>query len=259
MTDPYARTPQGLFDRILQRIGSLEERIGRLPARLLPGGSDVMSGHSGATAERDAIYGVPATNAERVALANRKVTWFNTDLGWEESYYATTGLSGLTARGLVAGTASGWYPVGRGPIGVLHGAAQAQSSGDAFINYYAFGTNKSYRNAPASIVDRTGPSSERLSMNMAGRWRTSCRVSTPPGSGTGVASLVLNDAAGAQLDIEQRPYPLLSGYGQHVVHEIGPRVCPAGSYIAFVTNAASWTITVEFLLAEYLGPALVTV
>lgn len=33
MTDPYARTPQGLLQRILQRVQSLEERL----ARILPG------------------------------------------------------------------------------------------------------------------------------------------------------------------------------------------------------------------------------
>lgn len=69
----------------------------------------------GTTTQRNARFGIPATDAERVALANRKVVWFNTDLGWEESYYATTGLTGLTAKGLLAGISSGWFPTGLGP------------------------------------------------------------------------------------------------------------------------------------------------
>lgn len=77
----------------------------------------------GTTAQRDTKYGVPATDAARVALANQKVRWFNNDLGWEESYYAVTGLTGLTAKGLLAGTASGWYPMGEGPEIVLEPTA----------------------------------------------------------------------------------------------------------------------------------------
>ena len=79
--------------------------------------------NEGTTAQRNTKYGVPATDAARVALANQKVRWFNTDLGWEESYYAVTGLTGLTAKGLLAGTASGWYPMGQGPEIVLEPTA----------------------------------------------------------------------------------------------------------------------------------------
>jgi microcystin-dependent protein len=69
----------------------------------------------GTTAERDNIFGVPTTDPQRVALANRKIVWFNTDTGWEEMYYAATGKAGLTAIGLVAQATSGWYPTGPGP------------------------------------------------------------------------------------------------------------------------------------------------
>lgn len=65
----------------------------------------------GTTAQRDAVYGVPATDAQRAALANQVVTWHNTTTGRSETYYATTGTAGLVARGLLAGNASGWYPV----------------------------------------------------------------------------------------------------------------------------------------------------
>jgi microcystin-dependent protein len=69
----------------------------------------------GTTSERDNIFGVPTTDPQRVALANRKIVWFNTDTGWEEMYYAATGKTGLTALGLVAQATSGWYPTGPGP------------------------------------------------------------------------------------------------------------------------------------------------
>lgn len=42
MTDPYARTPEGLFDRLQQRITSLETRLGRgLAGRVAPAGQQV--------------------------------------------------------------------------------------------------------------------------------------------------------------------------------------------------------------------------
>ena len=63
----------------------------------------------GTTAQRDAKY------AAGVALANQKVVWYNTDLGWKESYYAVSGTSGLTAPGLVTGAVAGWYPILDGP------------------------------------------------------------------------------------------------------------------------------------------------
>ena len=111
MSDPYSRTPEGMIERIKQSIRDLETRLTKImPPRLQRIGS-------GTTAERDSYYGIPADDAARVALANQKVLWFNTDLGWEESYYAPTGLVGLTATGLIAGTAAGWYPeIGRAHV-----------------------------------------------------------------------------------------------------------------------------------------------
>ncbi|ASR83318.1 minor tail protein [Arthrobacter phage Caterpillar] len=77
----------------------------------------------GTTAQRDAEHGVPATDAARVTLANKRVSWFNADLGWEESYYAVTGTTGLTVPGLLAGATSGWYPIGAGPMIIMEATA----------------------------------------------------------------------------------------------------------------------------------------
>jgi len=68
----------------------------------------------GTTAQRNAKYGIPADNTARVALAQQRVAWFNTDLGWEESFYAVSGTTGLTVPGLVTGSTAGWYPTGEG-------------------------------------------------------------------------------------------------------------------------------------------------
>jgi hypothetical protein len=72
-------------------------------------------GYRGTTAERNARFGVP-------------IRWFNTDLGWEESYYADTTTPGLTVLGLVSGTASGWYPTGFGPEITMNPTATASGT-----------------------------------------------------------------------------------------------------------------------------------
>jgi len=88
----------------------------------------------GTTSERDTIFGVPSTDPQRVALANRKIIWFNTDFGWEESYYATTGKAGLTAIGLVANASSGWYPTGEaGPAMLWESNAQVTPAANTFL------------------------------------------------------------------------------------------------------------------------------
>lgn len=74
--------------------------------------SGEIDSNRGSTALRDATYGVPGSSVPaQVALANQKVAWYNTDLGWTETYFATTGSAGLTVKGLATGVASGWYPV----------------------------------------------------------------------------------------------------------------------------------------------------
>jgi len=73
----------------------------------------------GTTAQRDAVFGVPTTDSERVALANIEPTWFNTEKGYEEAYYTLASLPGLTVRGLASpgsgygDPTSGWYPAAR--------------------------------------------------------------------------------------------------------------------------------------------------
>lgn len=103
--DSYARTAAGMFDTLNRRLTSVERRLPPVPYSPPPTG--------GTTAARNTYYGTPATDAERVALANQAPLWNNSSTGWMESYYAVTGLAGLTVFGLTTGAASGWYPVGR--------------------------------------------------------------------------------------------------------------------------------------------------
>lgn len=105
----------------------------------------------GTTAQRDGFYGVPTTDVQRVALANSSPVWFNTELGWEESYYALSTLSGLTVLGLEAGNPSGWYPIGPGPECVMEPTA----AGTAGAGIYLGGWNGVVRNRGGSAFFTT--------------------------------------------------------------------------------------------------------
>jgi hypothetical protein len=96
----------------------------RMPIRLNNDGR-------GTTAQRDAYFGVPATDAARVALANIVPTWFNTDTQREEIYYAVTGTTGLTVPGLhTSGFTAGWY---NAPAGCWGGKSGPQTYVSPYI------------------------------------------------------------------------------------------------------------------------------
>lgn len=78
------------------RLSSIEGKIGS--NAVIPAGT---------SAARDGFYGVPASAAARVALANAVPRWFNTDKGWEEQYFATEGDAGA---GRFTRQFGGWYP-----------------------------------------------------------------------------------------------------------------------------------------------------
>lgn len=150
------RDPVGQGREVNERLDLLERRLALfptpfvLPARLEQGGFDVVSSFRGTAAQRDALYGVPATDADRVALANARIVWFNTEQGWEESYYATTGLPGLTARGLMAGAASGWYPTTVGPACILAPTAQVSTPAPGATSYVGGWAGSIYRRGGTS-------------------------------------------------------------------------------------------------------------
>jgi hypothetical protein len=104
----YFRTPEGYFEDQAGQVEELQRRL-TIGAYVLPSQYDNIG--RGTPAERDTLFGVPATDPARVALANIRPVWFNTSLGWEESYFAKTGTAGLTMQGIDTAFPAGWYPV----------------------------------------------------------------------------------------------------------------------------------------------------
>lgn len=104
MSGPTPRDPVRQGRSVNERLDILELRSGT-PARLSRLGA-------GPTSERNVFYMTPATEEDRAMLANQRPTWFNTDRGWDEGYFAPATTAGLTVPGLVAGVPAGWYPLG---------------------------------------------------------------------------------------------------------------------------------------------------
>lgn len=122
-------------DQLDSRIGYLERAsagpvaFDRLPVFANP---RVLGG--GPASERDALFGTPATDPARVALANLRPTWYNTEKGYTEGYFAVTGTSGLMVPGLLAGFPAGWYPLAGSRIAGRRGKVNGtQSVGGAFV------------------------------------------------------------------------------------------------------------------------------
>jgi microcystin-dependent protein len=86
--------------------------ISRGPA--LPAGGTPVTlqeiGGRGTPAERDALFGVPATVLEQEALARQRVVWYNTANGRMESYFARRS-AGLGIKGVPTNSPVGWYPI----------------------------------------------------------------------------------------------------------------------------------------------------
>lgn len=127
----YERTPEGYMRTQAGRLSRVEHRLpSPMPSRLRDLGR-------GTTAERDLYYGDSAlfTTPEKIALANRRVVWFNIDKDWEESFYAPSGWAGqgLVVPGLIGGATSGWYPTGFGPEIVLEPSTTFNASAGALV------------------------------------------------------------------------------------------------------------------------------
>jgi len=117
----------------------------------IPGVNGLHGTPGGTSTQRNTLFGSPTTDAEKVALANKAVVWYNVTTGILETYFAVTGTTGLTVPGVVAPKTAGWYPlpyVDNRSLGLVHENIVASSSGgvaDAIINNFATFTFKAGR------------------------------------------------------------------------------------------------------------------
>lgn len=243
------------FRDLEERIRVLQKQNGELQTALRSTPS------RGTTTARDDLYGKPTTDAQRVALANQSVTWFNTDMGWEESYYAVTGLTGLTARGLVAGTASGWYPTGaNGPELLMEATASFGASTGSNLG----GWNGSvWRRGGASAFTTSAYQGIVL---IPGYYDLYFWTTQQAGGGTADYTLRHVNAANNAVPryVGGLAYTLVSNLWTHVHGEMTHELMAAGE--RFDTVCVSGTLAVHQggtgtirgqMGARYVGPALV--
>lgn len=146
----------------------------------------------GTTAERDTLYGVPSGVSQQAALANRKVRYFNMDRGWEESYYAPAGTTGLTALGLDPATAPGWYPTGEGPYSKLFANAAISLSNNAyFTTFAAWGTGVSKRRGGAGWFSYD-PTQGGVTCLVAGQYEIEGYITRQAGTGEPTCHILRN-------------------------------------------------------------------
>ena len=214
----------------------------------------------GSTAQRDTIFGIPGTDTTRAALANRKVVWFNTDTGWEESYYATTGLTGLTVTGLVTGAAHGWYPTGRGPMLLLEPPTSVNNTGPSFVNGWGW-TRRVGGGAWFTASNGT-----LIQILKHGRYDVRAWTVQQAGSGTTNFHLRVVAADGTTIiyNVDGNAFPLNGSLYTRVHAEVDDVILSASNQVGLYLHSGSLSIHVGSiaprgqLLVRYIGPPLVT-
>lgn len=259
---PLSRTT-GTMDLPSRTTGNLP--ISRTTGQVPLARVDNVAGR-GTTAERDTNWGVPTTEFAKGFLASSRPVWFNTDLGWEESYYAPVGTEGLTVRGLVAGVPAGWYPTGYGPHGRLHTAGpQGHVSGSYFTNWLNFGSSlgagwgESWRSH--TLIDRPTGDTATIRTRLPGRYDLECQMEFPGGTGTGVWRFgYFSGFANAGATNADSPLPLLGGYDQIPRLEHRNVLLLDTGRCFMQTVAAQWTVgnSNAWMSLRYVGPPLVT-
>lgn len=220
---------------------------------------------AGTTAARDIAYPPPTTVADQVDLANAQVTWWNTELGWQESYYAPTGSAGLNPPGLVAGAAAGWYPTGSGPRIRLtcSGMGPSVAGWREFSTWAPLGNTEASSWRSSSLMIWPGATSY-VELGIAGRYDVAGDMAIPGGSGTIVAALsVYRPSLGGYTIDRAVGVDLIGGYGQMVPQHHKGFLCLPGDrphLRVYSPGAVSFGDTTRqtFLDVTYVGPPLVT-
>lgn len=209
----------------------------------------------GTTAQRDAAFPDPVATADKVALANRQIIWYNTDFGWFESYY-TAIATGTVVPILVGGAVSGWFPTHDGPS-AKYGAVGSQAHGNnsVFTNWQGFGTGKSWRDS--LLISRPTADLGVLRTELPGRYDLDLTMYFPNGSGTGVYEFAYIESDGAATTRLQNPVVLQATFGQTIQTTIKNVPLGVGGRCFMRTIAATWAVgdaTSTHMTMRYIGP-----
>lgn len=213
----------------------------------------------GTEAERNAVFGVPTTDAARIALANKRPVWFNVEKGWSESYYASNAATNPSVAGLLPEVPAGWYPTGPGPSAALAGNVFNTSHQVVYKGLVDFGvtaTNSSITSRRRGGTEWFTRSDSEVSVKKDGVYDLSAEVYFPNGGGVYVAALQVRTEANQLIADLQQPVPLLGAYGQVISWKLPRMHVPANGRVYFWIYQGLGTIRVFSLRADYVSPAL---
>ncbi|QYC55010.1 minor tail protein [Arthrobacter phage CastorTray] len=215
----------------------------------------------GTTADRNLMFGTPATDPARVALANRQIIWFNTELGWEESYYATEGKTGLVVTGLQQPHASGWYPTGQGPMVLLEPSTFSAQTTNSWVK--GWGTPVRRRGGTNWFVSTDG---RVVEFRQAGRYDIKAWTVQQTGSGTAFYSLRLVENNGTTVvrTVDGNSFPLNASLYTRVHSELDDTIAAVGQKVGLYLDSGTLDLHVSGIaprgqfIVRYIGPPLVS-
>jgi hypothetical protein len=242
--DAYDRTAAGFFQQFDRRLKALERR---LPPTIPPQ-------TRGTIAQRDALFGVPTTDAQKSALANERPTWYHTDKGWTEGYYAVTGTTGLTVPGLLAGNTSGWYPIAGSGLRAHRGKTNGFQAISASTN-----TDPILATMDINVGGFTDYVNSGITVPVGGFYRVHANIYFTGGVSDYVATLVFR--SGTHMFGSTVPKPNLSDVQVGATDVIPMQSGQNVGSVAVASGAVSVYGTTGYngsrILVEYAGPPLV--
>lgn len=251
---PRDKSFEGLLKDMLFRLSLVERRLGRGSSS---GDGSTSDPPRGSTSRRDNQYGVPSTDDQRAALANAIPIWFNTDKGWTEVYYATTGTPGLTVRGLLAGHPSGWYPQpGAGLI-----ARRGKTDGYQNLPGGAVAADVILASMDINRGGFVNSGTSGIAVPYGGRYQVHASVYYTGGTAVNAVqwARVVNDGAIAADHISQRPTGALDQMEQvtRMTTVLPGKVLALVAMTQASNNAAYGTNGLQtWIEVQYLGPPL---
>jgi hypothetical protein len=182
-----------------------------------------LPGVRGTTVQRDLYFFPPTTDANRAALANRRIQYFNTTLNRFETFLASIGTTGLTAPGVLAGMGSGWYSLPAEEWASLGGPI-AHTSGPGGV--YACTWTKGVVSAGATLnpFSTNGGSTLGITIGQTGQYE--CVSHHRSAGSNGYSTLALN---GDRVALESRA----TGMFDHD-HGLGSETYSTSHYIGLL-------------------------
>lgn len=175
----------------------------------------------GTAVQRDRYWEPPFTSADRLAMHLAHRTWYRTDKGWTEQYFASNVDGGTRTNG---GTnATGWFPItGRLPKAKWYRADGAQNMGQPGWNTtIGFFKNEEYGSPE---IERNAANHDQLFIRVAGFYKAHSHFNLYATSGGTTATTefahIRRDNPTAGYDYKANSFKDISGSDAHIINSL---------------------------------------